>query len=345
MAKPARVDILIPAYNAAATLRATLNSVRLQTLPLESVTVVDDGSTDATADIAGSFKGVRYVRNERNLGCSGNWNRCLDLATGDLVCLLHSDDLLVPGWHARLQDDVRLAEKPLETAYYLGAVRFADRGGIVESYRFDDRARLHAPGELLKRLWRHHFYGLTTSACMVYGRELLARLGRFPGAEFPNMPDVPFHWALLLDYPIVYDPELLVLIRRGAPNQVGKSRRTELALGALKAYEAVAGRLAAVLGRDPARVTAEYLFPYGVMDLLGTGRGKSEVPAAVLEAFRAAEARCGKAYLLAVALGELAERMRRGCERSRRAKQVAALLAQIEDGGERLEGSREPSRN
>lgn len=330
MASPAKVDVLIPAYNAAATLRATLNSVCLQSLPLDSVTVVDDGSTDGTADIVRSFEGVRYVRNERNLGCSGNWNRCLDLAKADFVCLLHSDDLLAPYWHERLQEDIRKAEAPLDTAYYLGAARFEDKGGIVEVFAFDDRARLHAPGQLLRLLWRHHFYGLTTSACMVYGRNMLARLGRFPGEAFPNMPDVPYHWELLLDYPVVYDPSLMVLIRRGAPNQVGKSRRTELALGALKAYEAVSGRIAAALDQSVARTTVEYLFPYGVMDLAGKARGKSEVPAAVRDAFRAALTQCGKSVLVPVMARELMERARRGRLRGRWAKTVAAMLVQIE---------------
>jgi glycosyltransferase involved in cell wall biosynthesis len=267
------------------------------------------------------------------MGCAGNWNRCLDLAKADFVCLLHADDLLVPEWHERFQESVRLCASPLDTAFYMGAARFDDDGGIVEAFSFADAPRLYPPGELLRRLWSRHFFGLTTSACTVYGRNVLARLGRFPGESFPNMADVPFHWNLLLDHPIVYDPSMLVLIRRGAPNQMGRGRRAELALGAFRAYEAVASRIAAVLGQSIARTTVEYLFPYGVQAVLGGRRRRNEIPESVVRGFREAMAQCPVSGILTFIVGELGERLRRWRLRRAWAKPVGAVRAAAEGKG------------
>jgi glycosyltransferase involved in cell wall biosynthesis len=337
MADLAGVEVLIPAYNAASTLRATLRSVIGQTVPIGSATVIDDLSTDGTAGIAQSFAGVRYIRNDRNLGCSGNWNRCLDVAKSDYVCLLHADDLLAPDWHASVQKDIRLAEAPLETAYYLGAARFEDVGRVVEALSFADRAGVYGPGALLRLLWRHHFYGLTTSACMVYGRVLLTRLGRFPGREYPNMADVPFHWELLLDHPIVYDPALLALIRRGAPNQIGATRKPELAIGALRSFQAVARRIAVVMGQSVDDVTVSYLFPYWVMSLRDRLRGRSEVPGEVVDAFRAALSRSGGASLVGTAIRELTNRARRYTLKREWARSVERIVAGVSGRDEREE--------
>src|SRR5204862_858830 len=62
--------------------------------------VCDDGPEPGTAELVASFPDprVRYVRNERNLGMAGNWNRCLDVAETDLVNLLHNDDELLPNY-------------------------------------------------------------------------------------------------------------------------------------------------------------------------------------------------------------------------------------------------------
>lgn len=94
----ARVSVLIPAYNAEPYVDAAVRSVREQTFGDWEIVAVDDASTDRTLEILRSHAGerVRIERNERNLGMTGNWNRCLALATGELVIKLDADDALKP---------------------------------------------------------------------------------------------------------------------------------------------------------------------------------------------------------------------------------------------------------
>ena len=91
------VSVLIPCYNAAPYIGATLESVLAQTWrPLEII-VVDDGSTDESAAIVRSYSGagVRLYQQE-NRGQTAALNTTLRYATGDFVQYLDADDLLDP---------------------------------------------------------------------------------------------------------------------------------------------------------------------------------------------------------------------------------------------------------
>jgi glycosyltransferase involved in cell wall biosynthesis len=93
-----RVSVCIPTYNGQAYLGPAIESVLAQTLTDLEVVVIDDGSTDATPDVVARLRDprLRYLRNERNLGPQGNWNRCLEEARGRYFKLLPHDDLLRP---------------------------------------------------------------------------------------------------------------------------------------------------------------------------------------------------------------------------------------------------------
>lgn len=93
----AHVSIIVPCYNAAAWLGATLESALAQTWPHREIIVVDDGSTDDSAGIAHTFKsrGVRVVT-QANAGASAARNHGLRLSHGDFLQFLDADDLLSP---------------------------------------------------------------------------------------------------------------------------------------------------------------------------------------------------------------------------------------------------------
>ena len=75
-----------------------LRSVLAQTYTDFELLVVDDDSTDGTHDLVQSFADprLRLHHNARRYGLPGNWNRCLELACGDYVCIFHQDDLMLP---------------------------------------------------------------------------------------------------------------------------------------------------------------------------------------------------------------------------------------------------------
>jgi glycosyltransferase involved in cell wall biosynthesis len=91
----ALVSIIIPCYNAAPWLPATLASALAQTWREKEIILVDDGSRDASLEIARSFeaRGVRIV-SQANAGASAARNHGLRLARGDFIQWLDADDLI-----------------------------------------------------------------------------------------------------------------------------------------------------------------------------------------------------------------------------------------------------------
>lgn len=97
-----RVSVLIPAYNAAAFLVQTLESLIAQTYRDWEAIVIDDGSADETAQVArGRDTRIVCVRSSRNRGIAGARNLALRHARGDLVALLDHDDMWLPTYLER----------------------------------------------------------------------------------------------------------------------------------------------------------------------------------------------------------------------------------------------------
>ena len=89
---PPRVSVLIPCYNAGAYLAQAIESVLDQTYQDFEIIVVDDGSTDDTASVAGSFARVRYVYHAHS-GIPVTRNLAVSHAKGEFITFLDADDL------------------------------------------------------------------------------------------------------------------------------------------------------------------------------------------------------------------------------------------------------------
>lgn len=87
------VSTVIPTYNRASTLARALHSVYAQTVMPEEVIVIDDGSTDATADVVALFPDVVFIRLTQNCGAAHARNQGIRAASGKLVAFLDSDDV------------------------------------------------------------------------------------------------------------------------------------------------------------------------------------------------------------------------------------------------------------
>jgi glycosyltransferase involved in cell wall biosynthesis len=96
----AKFSIIIPAYNSERLLPLTLRSALDQTVREIEVIVVDDGSSDGTADAARAFEGVEVIT-QVNAGDSAARNAGLARASGEFVQFLDHDDLLHPEAIAR----------------------------------------------------------------------------------------------------------------------------------------------------------------------------------------------------------------------------------------------------
>ncbi len=92
------VSVCIPAYNNAAYIRETIDSVLNQTYPNLELIICDDKSKDDTAAVIEKIKDdrIKLYKNEKNLGMAGNWNNCLFKCSGEFIKLICADDTLAP---------------------------------------------------------------------------------------------------------------------------------------------------------------------------------------------------------------------------------------------------------
>ncbi|MFP6582216.1 MAG: glycosyltransferase family A protein, partial [Candidatus Hydrogenedentota bacterium] len=100
LAELVTVSIIIPAYNAEATLAECLEACLAQTYSVEEVIVIDDGSTDNTATIAREYD-VTYVPQD-NAGPAVARNHGARVASGDVIALTDSDCIPEPNWIEQL---------------------------------------------------------------------------------------------------------------------------------------------------------------------------------------------------------------------------------------------------
>lgn len=93
------LSVCIPAYNNAAYIKETIEAVLKQDCEDFELVVIDDCSSDNTAEVVETVKDprIRLVRNEKNLGMTGNWNKCIEEAAGEYVKLICADDILYEG--------------------------------------------------------------------------------------------------------------------------------------------------------------------------------------------------------------------------------------------------------
>lgn len=103
-----RFSVVIPAYNASATVAETLDAVAGQVYADWECIVVDDGSTDETAAVVMKYvdrdSRFRLIRQE-NKGAAGAYRTAIAAAEADMIVICAADDLLLPG-HLSVMDDL-----------------------------------------------------------------------------------------------------------------------------------------------------------------------------------------------------------------------------------------------
>ena len=104
------VSVVMPAYNCAASIGDSIESVLCQDVPLELIVVNDRSPDDLDAAMEKylSDERVVYVTNQVNMGAAMSRNRAMEMARGKYIAFLDSDDIWLPG---KLKKQVELLEK------------------------------------------------------------------------------------------------------------------------------------------------------------------------------------------------------------------------------------------
>lgn len=123
----ALVSVVVPCFNQASFLDEAIESVLAQTYPHFELIVVDDGSTDNTAEVAARHPGVRLLRQD-NAGLSAARNAGLRESGGDFVVFLDADDRLKP---RALEVGLRALRAHPECAFVSGQVELTSHDGSL----------------------------------------------------------------------------------------------------------------------------------------------------------------------------------------------------------------------
>ena len=102
--------VVVPAYNASATLAETLDAVALQSHADWECVVIDDGSTDHTAAIAQQYcaRDARFhLVRQGNTGAAGAYRSGIETSNSPLIVICAADDLLMPDHLARMSQTIR----------------------------------------------------------------------------------------------------------------------------------------------------------------------------------------------------------------------------------------------
>jgi len=147
-----KFDIIIPAYNAEAYLSEAIDSVISQTLGDWRIILVDDGSTDNTAEIASGYqrqlKERMIIITQRNAGLPAARNAAIRAATAEFLAILDSDDVWVPN---RVEESLNALEaRPLAGLSYGLVTRIDETGQEIATFHGN---RHHSEGRIARYVY------------------------------------------------------------------------------------------------------------------------------------------------------------------------------------------------
>lgn len=192
------VSIAMPFYNAERTMGASIRSILLQSHAHWELLLCDDGSTDASRELARSFNDPRIVvwGDQRRLELGARLNECIKRARGEYLARMDADDIAYP---RRLEKQLRfLADRPDVDLTGGWAVVFADGGQPVGKCDYPaahadiarrplHRFKLMHPTFMGKTSWFLR-YRYRADAIRCEDLDLLFRARA--GSRFANLPEI-----------------------------------------------------------------------------------------------------------------------------------------------------------
>jgi glycosyltransferase involved in cell wall biosynthesis len=221
-----RVSVIIPTFNRVGVLYYALHSVLNQTFSEFEVFVIDDASTDSTAEFMASIKDprVHYIRFDTNRKAAAARNAGMEQARGEYIAFLDSDD---EWWPTKLEKQVALMDSLSDEwgCCYGGA--YVNKVGGLTSHRV---FRPKKSGNLLKDLLTNKLVIWTPT--FMFRRACLEHVELMDNALVRSQ-DVDFYIRLLERYKMVAMEEPLVniylVLNKNLAKVAGESRRILLA--------------------------------------------------------------------------------------------------------------------
>ena len=208
------MSVVVPAYDVEAYLAECLDSILEQSYPWLEVVVVDDGSTDATGQVADLVAErdprVRVVHQE-NAGLGAARNTGVARASGDYLAFADSDDLVAPGAYEKLVSSLERSGSDLaigsverdrdDAAYVMPLMRENHRARLT-SVRIDDAPMMLADCFAWNKVFRRSFWdraGLSFPAGVRYEDQPTLTRALVEADRFDSLPDPVYRWRVRAD--------------------------------------------------------------------------------------------------------------------------------------------------
>lgn len=164
------LTVLMPVYNAELHLQAAIDSIVGQSFRDFIFLIIDDGSTDRSAEIIHAVfdSRIRYVRNPRNMGIAKTLNRGIDLSSTELIARMDADDVSHPD---RLMKQMNYMRSDPDCAMLSTLTRDLSEDGQVLGENFLQSDEFYF--NLTFYCWIYH-------PSVIYRKSIIQRLGLYP---------------------------------------------------------------------------------------------------------------------------------------------------------------------
>lgn len=210
------VSIILPVYNGAKYLRESIDSVIAQTYTNWELLIVDDCSTDETAEISKEYikkdSRIKYYLNEVNLRLPRNLNKGFSLAQGDYLTWTSDDNNFRP---TALEKMVNVLESDKEAQFAYASCRIIDDNGKeIEYIMVNDNGKNSIVG------------GNPVGACFLYTRKVYETVGDY-NHELILVEDFDYWQRIFMRFKVVAITEILYNYRMHSGNLTNTMRKDQ----------------------------------------------------------------------------------------------------------------------
>jgi glycosyltransferase involved in cell wall biosynthesis len=201
-----KLSVVIPCYNQGRFLPDALRSCQDISLPSLEILVVDDGSQDDTADVAKTFRSVRYIIQD-NTGLPGARNKGISEATGEYICFLDADDWFIP---KNLAVNLRILASRPDLACISGCHREVWAPGDIR-----DHCRITVK-DIYQELLFTNFIG--NPSCVIYRKSVLEEVPFSTDPLLRGCEDYDHYLTIARKFNILHNPIAVSMYRRHEAN-------------------------------------------------------------------------------------------------------------------------------
>lgn len=210
-----KVDVIIPAYNAARYLPAAIESVMAQTFEDWRILLVDDGSMDNTADVVAPYVDklgpkLRYIK-QANSGLPAARNAAIANSSAEFLALLDADDVWLP---CRLSESLKCFEgRPQVGIAYGFNSRVDVEGKVIDTF---DQAQKHGEGRIAPYIYMRKVY--LPCPTVTFRRKCVDEVGGFD-ESLRATEDRDLWFRIALRYEVAFVPKVIAHYRT-SPNSM-----------------------------------------------------------------------------------------------------------------------------